>query len=49
MRPALLNVRVWHFSEVPPRLAHVGYRGQSGRHVLGVSFSQFDPELTPKR
>ena len=44
----------WHFSEVPPRLAHVGYRGQSGRHVLGVSFSQFDPlqksrHLAPSR
>jgi hypothetical protein len=29
--------------EVPTPLACVGYREHSGRHVLGVSFSQSDP------
>ena len=29
--------------EVPSRLAHVRYRGQTGQYMLSLRFSQFDP------
>jgi hypothetical protein len=36
----------WHESEVPALLAYVSYRGKTGKHLLAVRFSQFDPMLT---
>jgi hypothetical protein len=36
------HVAVWHDSEVPALLAYVRYRGQPGRHLLTVRFSQID-------
>src|SRR6266852_4126512 len=41
--PAAANYRasglvLWHDSEVPARLAYVRYRGQTGKHMLGVRF-----------
>jgi hypothetical protein len=32
--------------EVPARLAYVSYWGYSGKHMLAVRFSQFDPKRT---
>jgi hypothetical protein len=37
------DVAYWHESEVPALHAYVGYRGHSGKHLLAVRFSQFDP------
>jgi hypothetical protein len=33
----------WHFSAVLTAPSNVGYRGQSGRHMLVARFSHFDP------
>jgi len=38
--------RFWHYSKVPARLAYVGYRGKTGKHLLAVSFTGFDPIRT---
>jgi hypothetical protein len=38
------HVSFWHYSEVPARLAYVGYRGKTGKHLLAVSFIGFDPQ-----
>jgi hypothetical protein len=38
--------RVWHFSAVPSAPSNVGYRGQTGRHMLIARFSHFDPTAT---
>ena len=35
-----------HFPEVPVPLVDVAYWGKTGRHLLAMSFSQFDPEPT---
>jgi hypothetical protein len=40
------NVRFWHYSEVPARLAYVGYWGKTGKHLLAMSFTGFDPRAT---
>jgi hypothetical protein len=42
----MVNARFWHYSEVPARLAYVGYRGKTGQHLLAVSFTGFDPQET---
>jgi hypothetical protein len=34
--------RCWHDSEVAPRLAYVGYRGKSRKHLLDLSLTGFD-------
>jgi hypothetical protein len=36
-------VCLWHFSAVPTAPSNVGYRGQTGRHMLNASSSHFDP------
>jgi hypothetical protein len=36
----------WHNSEAQTRLTYVRYRGHSGPHMLGLRFSQFDPQAT---
>jgi len=38
--------RFWHFSAVPTAPTNVGYRGQTGRHMLNASSSHFDPSAT---
>ena len=39
-------VRLWHESEVRHPVAHVGYWGKSGQHLLVLSFTGFDPPRT---
>jgi hypothetical protein len=36
--------RLWHSSAVPTAPSNVGYRGQTGRHMLNASSSHFDPD-----
>jgi hypothetical protein len=36
----------WHFSAVPTPLSDVGYPGHTGKHLLVLSFTDFDPEWT---
>jgi hypothetical protein len=40
------NGWLWHFSEVPSRLAHVRYRRQTGQHTLARNVTAFDPSAT---
>ena len=35
----------WHESDVPALLAYVGYRWKSGKHLLAVRFTGFDPHV----
>jgi hypothetical protein len=39
------DVAFWHESEVRQPIAYVGYRGKTGKHLLAVSFTGFDPLL----
>jgi hypothetical protein len=39
-------VHTWHKSEVPERINDVRFRGQSGKHLLILSLSAYDPERT---
>jgi hypothetical protein len=41
---ASAHVSNWHDSEVAVRLAHVCFLGKSGKHLLGLSFTDCDPE-----
>ena len=36
----------WHIPEVPARLAYVSYWGYSGKHMLDLRFTAFDPQET---
>jgi hypothetical protein len=38
--------RLWHIPEVPALLVHVGCWGKTGRHLLAMSSSHFDPKPT---
>ena len=40
------GVGTWHETDMPTALRNVRYQGQSGKHVLALSFSGFDPEQT---
>ena len=40
----LWNDRSWHETDMPTPLRNVRSRGQSGKHLLALSFSGFDPE-----
>jgi hypothetical protein len=42
----LTNVRFWHESEVVALLAYVRYRGKTGKHLLVLSLTDFDPQAT---
>ena len=33
----------WHFSAVPTPLSDVGYPGHTGKHLLVLGFTGFDP------
>jgi hypothetical protein len=37
---------LWHKCEVPTSSGNVRVRGQSGKHLLALSSSQFDPKAT---
>jgi hypothetical protein len=41
---AAVVVRYWHFSDIPPWSLYVRCWGQSGKHILPLSISAFDPE-----
>jgi hypothetical protein len=41
---ASANDRCWHFPEVPAPPVYVGYWGKTGRHLLAMSSSQFEPD-----
>ncbi len=41
-----INVAYWHKCELPTASSNVRVRGQSGKHMLAVSSSHFDPERT---
>ena len=36
------GVGTWHETDMPTALRNVRYQGQSGKHVLALSFSGFD-------
>ena len=36
----------WHVGDMPTASSNVRVRGQSGKHMLGLSSSQFDPSRT---
>ena len=38
------DFRFWHATDMPKYLGNVRYWVNSGRHVLALSFSGFDPE-----
>jgi hypothetical protein len=40
------DVRCWHETDMPTAMRDVRSRGQSGKHILAVSFSGFDPTET---
>ena len=37
-------VHTWHFSAVPTPLSDVGYPGHTGKHLIVLSFTGFDPD-----
>jgi hypothetical protein len=41
-----VDVALWHFSDMPTALRDVRFQGQSGKHMLTLSFSGFDPSET---
>ena len=43
-RQVLVNFHIWHETDMPTALRNVRSRGQSGKHVLALSFSGFDPK-----
>jgi hypothetical protein len=43
------GVRFWHDSDIQECPPNVGYRGQSGQHLLNLSFTAFDPSATSAR
>jgi hypothetical protein len=40
------DVCSWHVSDMPTLFRNVRSQGQSGKHVLALSFSGFDPNAT---
>jgi hypothetical protein len=40
------KVRFWHVTDIPKYLGNVRYWVNSGKHVLALSFSGFDPTRT---
>src|SRR5258706_15414557 len=40
------GVGTWHKTDMPTALRKVRYQGQSGKHLLAVSISLFDPDRT---
>jgi hypothetical protein len=40
------NVFYWHETDMPTAMRDVRSRGQSGKHILAVSLSGFDPKAT---
>jgi len=42
------SVRCWHNSDMPPWSLYVRCWGQSGKHMLPLSFSAFDPMYGPQ-
>jgi hypothetical protein len=46
LRRVATEVRVWHETEMPTALRDVRSQEQSGKHLLTVSSSQFDPMRT---
>jgi hypothetical protein len=45
----VLHDRLWHNSDLPTSRADVRFRTNSGRDLLKLSSSHFDPERTPSR
>src|SRR5260370_12424615 len=43
------DVRLWHETDMPKYLGDVRYWVNSGKHLLSLSFSGFDPSLTSRR
>jgi hypothetical protein len=41
------DFRSWHETDMPPWSLYVCCWGQSGKHMLGLSSSRFDPIETP--
>jgi hypothetical protein len=39
-------VAFWHDADIQECLPNVGYCGQSGQHLLDLSFTAFDPQAT---
>src|SRR6267154_4040413 len=45
-RVTLPDFRCWHETDMPTAVRDVRSQGQSGKHMLGLSSSQFDPQRT---
>ena len=41
-----LQCRFWHEPDMPTALRNVRYWENSGKHLLALSFSAFDPKAT---
>src|SRR5262249_20147683 len=44
----LRGVHTWHEADISSQLAHVRFRGQTGKHLLILSFSGFDLVVGPR-
>jgi hypothetical protein len=42
---AAVHARCWHETDMPTTLRDVRFQGQSGKHMLALSFSGFDPNV----
>jgi hypothetical protein len=42
------HFRLWHQTDMPIVFRDVQFQGQSGKHLLALSFSGFDPEPTKR-
>ena len=42
------QVRCWHETDMLTSLRNVRYQSNSGKHLLALSFSGFDPELNSR-
>src|SRR5258706_15504808 len=41
--PSVIDVAYWHQTDMPTVFRDVRFQGQSGKHLLALSFSGFDP------
>jgi hypothetical protein len=41
-----VHVAYWHETDMPVVFRDVRFQGQNGKHLLGLSSSQFDPQRT---
>jgi hypothetical protein len=42
----IIDFRSWHETDMPTALLNVRAQGQTGKHMLALRFSDFDPTAT---